>query len=214
MLSRISRSATGLFSSSPSGRINEYKISEKPPVVDIVAPPETTTIPEEPSPTVAVHSLEEELVTEPTIVPAPEPIANPVPATEPEAQVAREATPALIEPVPTPSPSFMQVAPEKSEKLAPVDPAPHDVTPYSDAKHIPYPPLEDSRPESPSNESSAPTNPSAVSTFAAGAATTTGQKTVDASLHRRAATAENVLTNEEKAKIEKTEGTLLLQASI
>ncbi|KIO31633.1 hypothetical protein M407DRAFT_128896 [Tulasnella calospora MUT 4182] len=206
MFSRISRSATGLFSPSPSGRINEYKISEKQPVVDIVAAPEAITILEEPSPTVAVHGLEEEPVVEPTPMPEPEPTALPAPATaESEVEAAREPTPASIDPVPTPSPSVMQVAPEKSEKLAPVDPAPHDVTPYSDAKHIPYPPLDDIRPESPFSQSSGPTNPSAVSTFAAGAATTTAQKAVNETLHRRAATAENVLTSEEKAKIEKTE---------
>lgn len=99
----------------------------------------------------------------------------------------------------------MQATPEKAEKLGPVDLAPHDVTPYSDAKHIPYPPLDDVRPESPLSQSSGPTNPSAVSTFAAGAATTVAQKTVNETLHRRAATAETVLTSEEKAKIEKTE---------
>ncbi|KAG8929692.1 hypothetical protein FRC01_003914 [Tulasnella sp. 417] len=203
MFSRISRSATGLFSPSPSGRINEYKISEKQPVVDIVAAPEASAIHEEPSPTVAVHTLEEEPVADPTPVAVPEPtVPSALTTAEPEVEAAREPTPAPIEPVPTPSPSITKAAPEK---LTPVDPAPHDVTPYSDAKHIPYPPLDDVRPESPLSQFSVPTNPSAVSTFAAGAATTTAQKTVNETLHRRAATAETVLTSEEKAKIEKTE---------
>ncbi|KAG8983675.1 hypothetical protein FRB90_005834, partial [Tulasnella sp. 427] len=53
--------------------------------------------------------------------------------------------------------------------------------------------------------SSGLTNPNAVSTFAAGAATTVGRNSVDETLHRRAATAETVLSNEVKAKIEKIE---------
>ncbi|KAG8984151.1 hypothetical protein FRB90_005533, partial [Tulasnella sp. 427] len=174
MLSRITRSATGLFSTSPSGRINEYRISEKTTApADIVVPPETTTIPEEPSPTVVNHSLEEELIVEPVPQPAAEPTATDlVPAPEPEVKATPEPasrteevpTTAPVEPIPTASPSTMQVAPEKSEKLAPVDLAPaprHDVTPYVDAKHIPYPPVEDTRSDSPTSHSSGLTNPNA-----------------------------------------------------